>query len=207
MLWELEMQKVVLASGNKGKLKEMSEILAPYGFDIVPQSEFFSDEADETGLSFIENAIIKARFAAEKSGLPAIADDSGIEVSALNGKPGIYSARYSEGEVQQVSDESNLQKLLTDMQDVADDKRQASYYCAMVYVAHAEDPTPIIGLGRWYGEILREKRGDGGFGYDPVFWVDEFGKASAELSKEQKNQVSHRAQALNALLMQLHRGA
>lgn len=201
------MQKVVLASGNKGKLKEMSEILAPYGFDIVPQSEFFSDEADETGLSFIENAIIKARFAAEKSGLPAIADDSGIEVSALNGKPGIYSARYSEGEVQQVSDESNLQKLLTDMQDVADDKRQASYYCAMVYVAHAEDPTPIIGLGRWYGEILREKRGDGGFGYDPVFWVDEFGKASAELSKEQKNQVSHRAQALNALLMQLHRGA
>jgi XTP/dITP diphosphohydrolase len=125
----------------------------------------------------------------------------------LNGKPGIYSARYSEGEVQQVSDESNLQKLLTDMQDVADDKRQASYYCAMVYVAHAEDPTPIIGLGRWYGEILREKRGDGGFGYDPVFWVDEFGKASAELSKEQKNQVSHRAQALNALLMQLHRGA
>ncbi|MBO1927302.1 RdgB/HAM1 family non-canonical purine NTP pyrophosphatase [Thiomicrorhabdus sp. 6S2-11] len=201
------MQKVVLASGNKGKLKEMSEILAPYGFDIVPQSEFFSDEADETGLSFIENAILKARFAAEKSGLPAIADDSGIEVSALNGKPGIYSARYSEGEVQQVSDESNLQKLLTDMQDVADDKRQASYYCAMVYVAHAEDPTPIIGLGRWYGEILREKRGDGGFGYDPVFWVDEFGKASAELSKEQKNQVSHRAQALNALLMQLHRGA
>lgn len=201
------MQKVVLASGNKGKLKEMSEILAPYGFDIVPQSEFFSDEADETGLSFIENAIIKARFAAEKSGLPAIADDSGIEVSALNGKPGIYSARYSEGEVQQVSDESNLQKLLTDMQDVADGERQASYYCAMVYVAHAEDPTPIIGLGRWYGEILREKRGDGGFGYDPVFWVDEFGKASAELSKEQKNQVSHRAQALNALLMQLHRGA
>ncbi|CAN8138968.1 dITP/XTP pyrophosphatase [uncultured Thiomicrorhabdus sp.] len=201
------MQKVVLASGNKGKLKEMSEILAPYGFDIVPQSEFFSDEADETGLSFIENAIIKARFAAEKSGLPAIADDSGIEVSALNGKPGIYSARYSEGEVAQVTDESNLQKLLTDMQDVADDKRQASYYCAMVYVAHAEDPTPIIGLGRWYGEILREKRGDGGFGYDPVFWVDEFGKASAELSKEQKNQVSHRAQALNALLMQLHRGA
>ena len=201
------MQKVVLASGNKGKLKEMSEILAPYGFDIVPQSEFFSDEADESGLSFIENAIIKARFAAEKSGLPAIADDSGIEVSALNGKPGIYSARYSEGEVQQVSDESNLQKLLTDMQDVADGERQASYYCAMVYVAHAEDPTPIIGLGRWYGEILREKRGDGGFGYDPVFWVDEFGKASAELSKEQKNQVSHRAQALNALLMQLHRGA
>lgn len=201
------MAQVVLASGNAGKLKEMNEILAPYGFDVLPQSQFFSDEADETGLSFIENAILKARFAAEKSGLPAIADDSGIEVSALNGKPGIYSARYSADEVEQVTDESNLQKLLQDMRDVPDGERQASYYCAMVYVAHAEDPTPVIGLGRWYGEILREKRGDGGFGYDPIFWVDEFGKASAELSKEQKNQVSHRAQALNALLMQLHRGA
>lgn len=201
------MQKVVLASGNQGKLKEMGEILAPYGFEVLPQSQFFSDEADETGLSFIENAILKARFAAGKSGLPAIADDSGIEVTALNGKPGIYSARYSEGAVEQVSDETNLQKLLQDMQDVPDGERQASYYCAMVHVAHAEDPTPVIGLGRWYGEILPEKRGDGGFGYDPIFWVDEFGKASAELSKEQKNQVSHRAQALNELLMQLHRGA
>lgn len=201
------MQKVVLASGNAGKLKEISEILAPYGFELVPQSTFFSDEADETGLSFIENAILKARFAAAKSGLPAIADDSGIEVTALNGKPGIYSARYSEGDVEQVSDESNLQKLLSEMASVADGERQASYYCAMAYVAHADDPTPVMGLGRWYGEILRAKRGDGGFGYDPIFWLDEFNQSAAQLSKAQKNQVSHRAQALNALLMQLHRGA
>ncbi|BBP46989.1 dITP/XTP pyrophosphatase [Thiosulfatimonas sediminis] len=201
------MQRVVLASGNAGKLKEMGEILAPYGFDVVPQSAFFTEEADETGLSFIENAILKARFAAAKSGLPAIADDSGIEVTALQGKPGIYSARFSAGEVTQVTDESNLQKLLREMDSVPEGERQASYYCAMAYVAHAQDPTPIIGLGRWYGEILRTKRGDGGFGYDPIFWLDEFAKSAAELSKAEKNQVSHRAQALNALLMQLHRGA
>ncbi|QKI90103.1 RdgB/HAM1 family non-canonical purine NTP pyrophosphatase [Thiomicrorhabdus xiamenensis] len=201
------MQKIVLASGNRGKLKEMSDILAPYGWEVHAQSEFFSEEAEETGLSFIENAILKARFAAQKTGLPAIADDSGIEVHALKGRPGIYSARYSADEVDQVSDESNLQKLLKELEGVPDNARQASYYCAMVYVDHAEDPTPIVGLGRWYGEILRAKRGEGGFGYDPIFWVEELGKSAAELPKEQKNQISHRAQALNALLMQLRRGA
>ncbi len=202
------MQTLVLATGNPGKLKEMSEILEPHGWQVKPQSEFFDSEADETGLSFIENAILKARYASQKTGLPAIADDSGIEVSYLRGRPGIYSSRYSEAEYgDQANDETNLQKLLNAMDGVPAEQRQASYYCAMVYVEHAEDPTPIIGLGRWYGEILTEKRGFGGFGYDPIFWVDELNCSSAELSKEQKNSISHRAQALNALVMQLRRGA
>ena len=202
------MQTLVLATGNKGKLKEMSDILQPFGWDVKPQSEFFDSEADETGLTFIENAILKARYAAEQTGLPAIADDSGIEVSYLKGLPGIYSARYSNDlHGDNANDETNLQKLLAELEGVPQEKRQASYYCAMVYVEHATDPTPVIGLGRWYGEILTEKRGDGGFGYDPIFWVDELGKSAAELTKEQKNQISHRAQALNALVMQLRRGA
>ena len=201
-------QTVVLATGNAGKLREISDILAPHGWEVKPQSEFFDSEAEETGLSFIENAILKARYASEKTGLPAIADDSGIEVSALQGRPGIYSARYSQdlyGDA--TSDETNLQKLLSELDGKPAEQRQASYYCAMVYVAHSQDPTPIIGLGRWYGEILTEKQGDGGFGYDPVFWVEEFAKTAAEMPKTQKNQVSHRAQALNALVMQLRRGA
>lgn len=202
------MQTVVLATGNANKLKEMSDILQPHGWDVKPQSEFFNSEAEENGLTFIENAILKARYASQQTGLPAIADDSGIEVSYLQGRPGIYSARYSEDiHGDQANDETNLQKLLDELQDVPKAQRQASYYCVMVYVEHAEDPTPVIGLGRWYGEILTKKRGDGGFGYDPIFWVDEFGMSAAEMSKEQKNQISHRAQALNALVMQLRRGA
>jgi XTP/dITP diphosphohydrolase len=200
------MQSLVLASGNKGKITEMSAILEPLGWQVKPQSEFFDSEAEETGLSFIENAIIKARYASKMTGLPAIADDSGVEVSFLKGRPGIYSARYSEDQQgQDVTDETNLQKLLTELNGVPAEQRQASYYCAMVYVEHADDPTPIIGLGRWYGEILTEKRGDGGFGYDPIFWVDELGVSAAEMEKQQKNQISHRAQALNALTMQLRR--
>lgn len=203
-----QQQTVVLATGNQGKLKEMAEILQPHGWQVRVQSEFFDSEADETGSTFVENAILKARYAAQQTGLPAIADDSGIEVSYLNGKPGIYSARYSEAENgAQTTDETNLQKLLHELEGVPSEQRQASYYCAMVYLEHADDPTPIIGLGRWYGEILTEKQGDGGFGYDPVFWVDELGKTAAELDKTQKNQISHRAQALNALVMQLRRGA
>ncbi|BCN94294.1 non-canonical purine NTP pyrophosphatase [Thiomicrorhabdus immobilis] len=201
-------QTVVLATGNAGKLTEMADILQPHGWDVKAQSEFFNGEAEETGLTFIENAILKARHASKKTGLPAIADDSGIEVSALHGRPGIYSARYSQdihGEA--ANDETNLQKLLDELAGLPAEQRQASYYCAMVYVEHENDPTPIIGLGRWYGEILTKKRGDGGFGYDPIFWVEEFGKTAAELPKTQKNQVSHRAQALNALVMQLRRGA
>lgn len=202
------MQTVVLATGNQGKLSEMTEILQPHGWQVKPQSEFFSSDADETGLTFIENAILKARYAAKQTGLPAIADDSGIEVSALKGRPGIYSARYSEDiHGDQANDETNLQKLLDELLDVPAENRQASYYCAMVYVEHVDDPTPIVGLGRWYGDILTAKQGDGGFGYDPIFWLDEFQKTAAELSKQQKNQVSHRAQALNALVMQLRRGA
>ena len=201
-------QKVVLATGNAGKLKEISDMLQPHGWDIKPQHDFFDSEVDEMGLTFIENAILKARYASEKTGLPAIADDSGIEVSALQGRPGIYSARYSQdiyGDA--TNDETNLQKLLTELEGLPDEQRQASYYCAMVYVEHANDPIPIIGLGRWYGQILTEKRGDGGFGYDPIFWVEEFNQSAAELPKAQKNQVSHRAQALNSLVMQLRRGA
>ncbi|WP_319381111.1 RdgB/HAM1 family non-canonical purine NTP pyrophosphatase [Thiomicrorhabdus sp.] len=199
-------RRLVLATGNAGKLREMSEILQPLGWEVVPQKDFFSDEADETGLSFIENAILKARFASEKTGLPAIADDSGIEVSALQGRPGIYSARYSAEEFgEKANDETNLRKLLKAMQ--GQQNRCASYYCAMAYVEHAEDPTPVIGLGRWYGEILHEKLGNGGFGYDPIFWVDELQKSAAQLAKEEKNRISHRAQALNALSMQLRRGA
>ena len=202
------MTTVVLATGNPGKLKEMADILQPHGWQVKAQSEFFDSEVEETGLTFIENAILKARYASEKTGLPAIADDSGIEVSALQGRPGIYSARYSQdlhGDA--ANDETNLQKLLDELKEVPKDQRGASYYCAMVYVEHAEDPTPVIGLGRWYGQILEAKQGDGGFGYDPIFWVEEMNKSAAELPKEVKNQMSHRAQALNALVMQLRRGA
>ncbi len=194
------MNQVVLATGNAGKIKEMSEILQPLGWGVKPQFEFFEGEADETGLSFIENAILKARFACEQTGLPAIADDSGIEVSALQGRPGIYSARYAGAKA---SDEENLQKLLADMDEVPPCMRQASYYCAMVFCRHAADPTPLIGLGRWKGEIGHEPKGDGGFGYDPIFVLPEFGKTAAEISKEEKNSVSHRAQALNALVEQI----
>ena len=201
-------QTVVLATGNAGKLSEMTDILKPHGWDVKSQSHFFDSEVDETGLTFIENAILKARYASEKTGLPAIADDSGIEVSALQGRPGIYSARYSQdicGDA--TNDETNLQKVLDELKGLPEEERQASYYCAMVYVEHANDPIPIVGLGRWYGQILTDKRGDGGFGYDPIFWVEEFNKSAAELPKSQKNQVSHRAQALNSLVMQLRRGA
>ena len=201
-------QTVVLATGNAGKLREMTDILEPHGWEVKSQSNFFDSEADETGLTFIENAILKARYASEKTGLPAIADDSGLEVSALQGRPGIYSARYSQdiyGDA--TNDETNLQKLLAELEGLPEEQRQASYYCAMVYVEHANDPIPVIGLGRWYGQILTEKRGNGGFGYDPIFWVEEFNQSAAELPKAQKNQVSHRAQALNSLVMQLRRGA
>jgi len=202
------MKTVVLATGNAGKIQEMTDILQPHGWQVTAQSHFFDSEAEETGLSFIENAILKARYASQQTGLPAIADDSGIEVSALKGLPGIYSARYSEDlHGDKANDETNLQKLLDELLGVPVDQRQASYYCAMVFVEHAEDPTPIVGLGRWYGEILEEKRGEGGFGYDPIFWIEELNKSAAELPKAQKNQMSHRAQALNSLVMQLRRGA
>ncbi len=195
-------RELVLATGNAGKLAEMRELLAPLGCQVRAQSEFFAEEAVEDGLSFIENAIIKARFASAKTGLPAIADDSGLEVEALQGRPGIYSARYAEGyHGHPASDALNNQKLLDEMADV--ENRQACYYCAMVFVRHSEDPVPVIGLGQWCGDVLTEPRGDGGFGYDPLIWMDAHECAVAELPKTVKNQVSHRAQAVQALVKQL----
>lgn len=191
-------KKLVLATNNKGKLQEILAMLPET--DVRPQGEFFSEEAIEDGLSFIENALIKARFAAEKTGLPAIADDSGIEVSALQGEPGIYSARYAGVGA---SDLDNLNQLLQSMESVAEGQRQASYYCAMVCVRHAKDPTPLIGMGRWHGEILRQPKGSGGFGYDPIFWLPDLQCSAAELDAQHKNEISHRAQALRALVAQL----
>ena len=194
------MNKIVLASNNKGKVREINQILAELDISVLPQSEFNVDEAEETGLTFVENAILKARNAAEQSSLPAIADDSGIEVDALNGEPGIYSARYAGVGA---SDEGNLQKLLDALQDVPDEKRTARFQCLMVYMRHAKDPTPIICQGTWEGIITREPQGDNGFGYDPVFYVPDHNCTSAQLSAEVKNSLSHRGQALGLLVEQL----
>jgi XTP/dITP diphosphohydrolase len=194
------MKKIVLASGNIGKVREINQLLSQSGFEIIPQSEFEVPEAEETGLTFVENAILKARNAASHSGLPAIADDSGLEVDALMGAPGIYSARYAgEG----ASDAQNLQHLLSEMRDVPDDRRTARFQCIMVYMAHAGDPTPLICQGTWEGSILHEPRGERGFGYDPVFHVPERNCSSAELDPETKNSLSHRARAMKCLFEKL----
>jgi XTP/dITP diphosphohydrolase len=189
---------IVLASNNSGKLKEFNELLAPLGFDVRPQREFNVPEAEEPHVTFIENALAKARHAAQITGLPAMADDSGICANALGGAPGVWSARYA-GEPK--SDERNNQKLIADLASHAD--KSAYYFCALVYVRHANDPQPVIGEGRWNGEIIAEARGQGGFGYDPYFWLPAFGKTVAELSAEQKNQLSHRGQALRMLIEKL----
>lgn len=189
-------QRIVLATGNRGKVKEMAAILAPFGFEVVPQSEFDVPEADETGLSFVENAIIKARNAALHTGLPAIADDSGLEVDHLRGAPGIYSARFAGPDA---ADGDNVAKLLADMRLVPESERSARFQCLMVFMAHDRDPTPLICQGTWEGTILHAPRGDGGFGYDPVFHVPTHNCASAELPAEVKNQLSHRGQALRKL--------
>ncbi|MDC9612867.1 XTP/dITP diphosphatase [Xenorhabdus khoisanae] len=191
------MQKVVLATGNAGKVREMADLLADFGLDIVAQIELGVDSADETGLTFIENAIIKARHAAAVTGLPAIADDSGLSVDALGGAPGIYSARYAGSDA---SDQENLEKLLEAMRDVSDEQRQAQFNCVLVYLRHAEDPTPLVFHGRWSGIITHEPAGEGGFGYDPVFYAPEFSCTAAQLSREQKQAVSHRGKALKMLL-------
>ena len=189
-------QRIVLATGNQGKVKEMGDILAPFGLQIVPQSEFDVPEADETGLTFVENAIIKARNAAAHTGLPAIADDSGLEVDFLKGAPGIYSSRFAGPDA---NSQDNVKKLLAEMKDVPEEKRTARFQCVMVYMEHDNDPTPLICQGTWEGRILFEQRGENGFGYDPVFYVPTHNCASAELSKEVKNQLSHRGQALRQL--------
>ena len=165
------MQKIVLASNNKGKVREFGQMLSTLNMEVVPQATFNIDDADETGLTFVENAIIKARHASAIAGLPAIADDSGLEVDALNGAPGIYSARYSgEG----ATDEKNLLKLLDALKDVPDEKRTARFQCLLVYMRHAEDPTPLICQGTWNGRIISEPQGENGFGYDPIFYVPEY---------------------------------
>ena len=192
--------RLVLATGNAGKLREMRAILAPWGVDVRPQSEFTSASAEETGLSFVENAILKARFAAEASGLPAIADDSGLEVDALHGAPGIYSARYAGPGA---DDAANNARLLADLEAVPDHVRTARYRCAMVFVRWPLDPSPIVRQARWEGRIARVPRGTGGFGYDPLFLVGDGVTMAAELEPARKNDVSHRGQALRALVVAL----
>jgi len=194
-------QRVVLATGNKGKVRELAELLTNTGIDIVPQSDFGVPDADETGLTFVENAILKARNAASHTGLAAIADDSGLEVDYLNGAPGIYSARYAgDG-----GSEANNAKLLQALEGVDEADRSARFQCVLVYLRHADDPTPLICQGTWEGRILTSARGDGGFGYDPLFYVPDEGCGAAELAAERKNAISHRGQALQCLLNRLER--
>nr|WP_153764296.1 RdgB/HAM1 family non-canonical purine NTP pyrophosphatase [Endozoicomonas sp. OPT23] len=189
-----------MASGNKGKLNELQQMLDGLNFEVLPQSDFNVSSVPETGLTFVENALIKARHASKVTGLPAISDDSGLEVDALNGQPGIYSARYA-GE--DADDADNNAKLLEALKDVPSEQRTARFHSVLVYMRHESDPTPLICHGSWEGSILTEAAGVGGFGYDPLFWVPEKGCASAELTKEQKNAISHRAKAKDQLLVQL----
>jgi XTP/dITP diphosphohydrolase len=193
-------ERIVLASNNKGKVREINQLLAQQQIEVMPQADFGIPEAEETGLTFVENAILKARNAARHSGLPAIADDSGIEVDALNGAPGIYSARYAGVGA---SDEENLLKLLEALEKVPETARTARYQCVLVYMRHAEDPSPIICQSAWEGHILFESRGANGFGYDPIFYVPTHQCSSAELAPEVKNELSHRGKALRQLLAQL----
>lgn len=191
------MKKVVLATGNPGKVRELADLLADFGLDVVAQTELGVDSAEETGLTFIENAILKARHAAQITGLPAIADDSGLAVDALGGAPGIYSARYAGVDA---SDQQNLDKLLVALQDVPQGKRNAQFHCVLVYMRHAEDPTPLVFHGSWAGEIAFASAGNGGFGYDPIFYVPELGCTAAELTRDEKSAVSHRGKALKLML-------
>ncbi|MGD7034087.1 RdgB/HAM1 family non-canonical purine NTP pyrophosphatase [Methylotuvimicrobium buryatense] len=187
-------QPIVLASGNPGKIREIQAILA--GHPIVPQSQFQIAEADETGKTFVENALLKARNAAFHSGLPAIADDSGLAVDYLHGAPGVISARYAGSDA---NDQDNVDKLLKELAGVPFEQRTARFICVIVFIEHAEDPCPVIAQGIWEGRILDEPVGDNGFGYDPVFWVPEYECASAQLASEVKNAISHRGKALSIL--------
>ncbi len=196
-----EKQTIVLASNNPGKTKEINALLDDSVFNVVSQSEFNVEEAEETGLTFIENALIKARNAATYTEHPVIADDSGIEVPALNGRPGIYSARYAGVGA---SDEENLNKLIEDIKPLSEADRMARFVCVMVYLKHVEDPTPIITQGIWNGVVLTEPRGENGFGYDPMFYVPTHDCASAELTPDIKNQLSHRGQALKQLVNKIN---
>ncbi|NKC17576.1 MULTISPECIES: XTP/dITP diphosphatase [Pseudoalteromonas] len=187
--------KVVLATGNQGKVKELSAMLNQYDIEVLPQSDFDVPEVAETGTTFVENAIIKARHAAKISGLPAIADDSGLEVDALNGAPGVYSARYAGANA---DDQKNIDHLLAALGEQIE--RSARFWCVLVYMRHADDPTPIICQASWEGEITTTQQGREGFGYDPIFKVQGLDCTSAELTKEEKNAISHRGQALKQLV-------
>ena len=196
------MKQIVLASGNPGKIREIGQLLSASGIEIVPQSVFGIEEMEETGLSFVENAILKARHAAAMSKLPAIADDSGIEVDALRGAPGIYSARFAGPGC---SDRDNNIKLLADLENIEDASRCARFQCVIAFMRYSDDPMPLICTGTWEGRILYQPRGTHGFGYDPLFYVPTHQCASAELPPEIKNQISHRALALHALVEALGR--
>ncbi|NIG62964.1 MAG: RdgB/HAM1 family non-canonical purine NTP pyrophosphatase [Serratia symbiotica] len=191
------MQNVVLATSNPGKVREFADLLADIEFKVVAQTQLGVDPAEETGLTFIENAILKARHAAQETGLPAIADDSGLAVDALGGAPGIYSARYAGDDA---SDRQNLDKLLAALKDVPQGSRGAQLHCVLVYMRHAQDPKPLVCHGSWVGEITIGNLDEGGFGYDPVFYLPELGRTASELSREEKSALSHRGKALKLML-------
>ncbi|HIX60621.1 MAG TPA: RdgB/HAM1 family non-canonical purine NTP pyrophosphatase [Candidatus Halomonas stercoripullorum] len=188
--------ELVLASSNPGKIREFGQLFADLGLRVRPQSDFGVVDVEETGLTFVENALLKAREASRISGLPALADDSGLEVDALAGKPGIYSARYA-GEPK--SDERNNAKLLEELAEITGKARSGRYWCALVYLRHADDPVPLMVQRSWEGQILEAPLGEGGFGYDPLFWLPELGKSVAQLDAEEKNRLSHRGRALLAM--------
>lgn len=194
--------KIVLATGNQGKVKEMQDVLSAFGFEVIAQSEFGISSPEETGLTFVENALLKARYASEKTGLPAIADDSGLSVEALNGAPGLYSSRYA-GE--EGNDQANRQKLIIDLKDVEQEKRGAKFVSCIVLLEHPTDPTPKIALGECFGEILTEERGENGFGYDPLFFYPAKNCTFAEMESIEKKKISHRAIALEKLKQQFNK--
>ncbi len=188
---------LVIASGNAGKLAEFDQMLGPLNFEVRPQSDFGVETPPETGLTFVENALIKARAAAEAAEGPALGDDSGLVVDALDGRPGIYSSRFA-GE--DASDDDNIDKLLAELSDLPAERRGAYFFCCLVLLQHAEDPAPLIATGCWHGRILEARRGDGGFGYDPVFHDRRMGATAAEMPAGEKNRVSHRGRALDQLI-------
>ncbi|HCH69829.1 MAG TPA: non-canonical purine NTP pyrophosphatase, RdgB/HAM1 family [Colwellia sp.] len=200
------MSKIVLATGNQGKVKELAILLAAHQLEIIPQSDFNVPDVAETGTTFVENAIIKARHAAKITGLPAIADDSGLEVDALEGAPGVYSARYASDMIENPSDDDNTNKLLNALKNVPEEQRNARFHCVLVYMQHENDPNPIICHGVWQGSISRTKQGNQGFGYDPVFWQNDLKLSSAQLPRDVKNKLSHRGQALARLVKKLTKG-
>lgn len=197
------MKQWVLASSNTGKLHEFSRLLSQLDIQVTPQSELGVTDVEETGLSFVENAILKARHAAQTTGLPALADDSGLEIDALDGAPGIYSARYATLKGMQKGDAANIERVLSELRDVADPHRTARFQCVLAFMRHALDPTPLIVQRSWEGRILKAPAGQGGFGYDPIFYLPEQDCTAAELDPEVKNRLSHRGQAMAAFLPQL----